>query len=136
MKIIIIGCGRVGAALAYQMYLKKNQVTVIDQKEAAFEKLPHDFQGRVVEGDALIRETLHRAGIAEADALAAVTSSDSTNIVIGHLAKAEYRLPKVVVRNYDPAWQPALEAFGLEIVGSASLEVQRMDDLLSASSSQ
>jgi len=131
MNVIIVGCGRVGSALAYQLYEKHFQVTVVDHRSYAFEKLHPEFQGRVVEGDCLTENTLRRAGIENAEALAAVTDSDSINIVIAHVARDIYRVPKVVLRNYDPDWQPVYAAFGLPIVGSASLEVQRMDELLS-----
>lgn len=131
MNVIIVGCGRVGSTLAYQLYEKHDQVTVVDHRSSAFDKLHPEFHGRVVEGDCLNQNTLRRAGIEHADALAAVTDSDSINIVVAHVAKAIYQVPKVVVRNYEPGWQPLFAAFGLPVVGSASLEVNRMDELLS-----
>ncbi|HNB54738.1 MAG TPA: NAD-binding protein, partial [Anaerolineales bacterium] len=73
MKVIIVGCGRVGSALAHQLNKKGHLVTVIDQNAAAFNALPNDFHGRLVEGDALVKNVLQRAEIAQADGLVAVT---------------------------------------------------------------
>lgn len=130
MKVIVVGCGRLGSALAYRLYKKGHHVTVTDQAAAAFDKLPSDFQGRVVQGDVLARDVLYRAGIEQADALAAVTSSDSTNAVVAHIARSVYHVPHVVVRNYAPHWQPLHEAFGLPTVGSTSWGAQRIEALL------
>jgi len=130
MNIIVVGCGRVGSTLAYQLYKKGHQVTVVDQAASAFDNLPADFHGRMEEGDVLSRDVLYRAGIEQADALATVTNSDSVNAVVAHVARTVYHVPNVVVRNYDPRWQPLHEAFGLQVVSSASWGVQRMEELL------
>jgi len=130
MKVIVVGCGRVGAALAYQLYKKGHQVTVIDQGDTAFDNLPPDFHGRTVEGEVLAQEVLRRAGIEQADSLTAVTNSDSVNAVIAHVARTVYHVPNVVARNYEPRWRPLQEAFGLQVVSSASWGVQRIETLL------
>lgn len=134
MKVIVVGCGRVGSVLAYQLYKKGHQVAVIDQGDTAFDNLPPDFNGRTVEGEVLAQDVLHRAGIEHADSLAAVTSSDSVNAVIGHVARTVYHVPNVVVRNYEPGWRPLQEAFGLQVVSSASWGAQRIEELLSSPS--
>ncbi len=134
MNVIVVGCGRVGAALAYQLDKKGHQVTVIDQVVSAFDNLPPDFHGRMEEGDVLSQEVLHRAGIQQADGLAAVTNSDSVNAVVAHVARTVYHVPNVVVRNYDPRWRPLYEAFGLQVVSSTSWGAQRMEELLSNAS--
>ena len=134
MNTIIVGCGRVGASLAYQLYKKGHQVTVIDQGDSAFDNLPPDFHGRTVEGEVLARDVLHRAGIEQADSLAAVTDSDSVNAVIAHVARTVYHVPNVVVRNYEPNWLPLQEAFGLQVISPASWGAQRIEELLSGSS--
>ena len=123
-----------GAALAYQLHRKGHQVTVIDQGDSAFDNLPPDFHGRTVEGEVLDRDVLHRAGIEQADSLAAVTDSDSVNAVIAHVARTVYHVPNVVVRNYEPRWLPLQEAFGLQVVSSASWGAQRIEELLSGAS--
>jgi trk system potassium uptake protein len=130
MKIIVVGCGRLGAELAYRLFQTGHRVTVIDQVAAAFDNLPPDFRGRTLEGEALSQDVLTRAGIAGADGLAAVTNSDSLNAVVARIANAKYGLSNVVVRNYDPHWRPVHEAFGSQVVSSASWGAQRIVDLL------
>ena len=130
MNVIIIGCGRVGADLAYRLFQNGHQVTVVDQSAAAFERLPPEFRGRTVEGEALFQDVLHRAGIEHADALAAVTSSDAINAVIAHVARTVYHVPNVAVRNFDPKWRTVLETFGLQLVSPASWGAQRLEELL------
>jgi trk system potassium uptake protein TrkA len=130
MNVIVVGCGRVGAHLAYRLAQKRHQVTVIDQDLAAFDNLPSDFGGRTVEGEVLAQGVLHRAGIEHVDGLAAVSNSDSLNAVVAHLARITYQVPQVVVRNYDPRWRSLQEAFGFQVVSSASWGAQRLEDLL------
>lgn len=130
MNVIVVGCGRVGSDLAYRLFHKGYRVTVIDRIALAFNNLPADFRGRTLEGDVLSEAMLHRAGIENADALAAVTSSDSLNGVIGHIAATVYHVPSVVVRNYDPRHRPLVEAFGLQVVSSSIWGAQRIEELL------
>jgi trk system potassium uptake protein TrkA len=130
MKVIVVGCGRVGSQLAYRLFQKGHQVTVIDQVAMAFDNLPPDFRGRTVEGEVLSQGVLRRAGIEQADGLAAVTNSDSLNAVVAYLARTTYDIPNVVVRNYDPRWRPLQEAFGLQVISSASWGAQRLEELL------
>jgi trk system potassium uptake protein TrkA len=131
MRIIVLGCGRAGSALAYQLHKKGHQVTVIDQDASAFDNLPADFQGRLIEGDVLTRNVLQRAEIESADSLAAVTNSDSLNVLLAHIARTEFHIPRVVARNYDPRQRPLQEAFGLPVVSSASWGAERIEELLS-----
>jgi trk system potassium uptake protein TrkA len=131
MRVIVVGCGRVGSALANQLYKKGHLVTVIDQKASAFDNLPVDFRGRTIEGDVLSRDVLHRAEIEDSDALAAVTSSDSLNALIAHIARTEYQVSKVVSRNYDPRQLLLQKAFDIPVVASASWGVQRIEELFS-----
>lgn len=131
MRVIIVGCGRLGSALASQLYRNGHQVTVIDQNQTAFDNLPTDFHGRVIEGDVLTRNVLQRAEIEQADALAAVTRSDSLNALAAHIARTEYKVARVVARNYNPRQRPLQEAFGIPIVGSASWGVRQIEDVLS-----
>ncbi len=131
MRIIVVGCGQLGSALAYQLYLIGHQVTVIDQDGAAFDNLSLDFHGRTIKGDALARNVLQRAEIEDADALAAVTSSDSLNVLVAHIARTEFQVAKVLARNNDPRQRSLQEAFGVPIVGSANWGAQRIIGLLS-----
>ena len=130
MEIIVVGCGRVGAELAYGLYQRQHLVTVIDEEASAFETLPPDFRGKTVEGEVLAPDVLHRAGIETAQGLAAVTSSDSLNAVVAHLARSIYHIPNVVVRAYDPSQRPLLESFGLQFVSPSTWGAQRIEELL------
>jgi trk system potassium uptake protein TrkA len=120
MDVIVAGCGRVGAVLAYQLYKKDNVVTVIDQNVLAFENLPTDFNGRVIEGDVLDLKVLQRAGIEKADAFVAATDRDSVNAVAGHLAMTVFNISNVVVSESGTSLEIGDHAFGLQSVGSAS----------------
>ena len=130
MILLVVGCNRLGSSLAYYLSNLGHQVTVIDQSASSFDNLPADFHGRVVEGDILTRDVLHRAEIDSAEALVAVTNSDTLNAVVAHMAEIVYNIPNVVVRNYDPRWQPFQDAFGLQIVSSVSWGIHRITDLL------
>jgi trk system potassium uptake protein TrkA len=130
MKVIVVGCGRVGAELAYRLSQRSHKVTVVDMKAEAFHNLPVDFRGRIVEGEALNKEVMERAGISEADALAAVTSSDALNATVAHVARTFYSVPSVIVRNFDSRWRAMHEAFGLQVVSSSSWGAQRIEELL------
>ncbi len=130
MKVVVVGCGRLGAELATRLFQRGNEVSVIDTSEAAFSKLPANFEGRLNEGDAINRDVLHRAGVERADAVAAVTDSDVLNAVVGHLARSYYNVPNVVVRNHDPRYRPILEVFGLQVVSALSWGAQRVEEMI------
>ena len=130
MNIIVVGCGRVGAELAYRLFRRGHQVTVIDYLSAAFNNLPPDFRGRTIQGEVLNQQVLHRAGIEKADGLALVTSSDSVNAVVAHAVRIVYGISNIVIRNYDPRWRSLYEHFGLQVVSSSSWGAQRIEELL------
>lgn len=130
MNYIIIGCGRVGAELAYRLFKKGHNISVIDQVAAAFDNLPPDFLGRTVEGEALNQTVLRRAGIESADGLAAVTNSDPLNAIVAHIARISFNIPNIVVRNFDPHYRSLHEAFGLQVISSSSWGAQRIEELL------
>lgn len=131
MNVVVIGCGRLGSDLAYRMFQRGHNVSIIDQSPAAFNNLPSDFEGRTNEGDALNQDVLQRAGMATADAVAIMTNSDSLNAVLGHLARSEYNIKNVIVRNYDPILRPLLEAFELQNIASTVWGAQRAEEMLS-----
>lgn len=131
MKIIVIGCGRLGAKLAYRLYQKGHDVAVVDRVAPAFDNLPPDFRGHTLEAEVLNEDVLRRAGIVEAEGLAAVTNSDTINAVVAHVANTIFHVPHVVARNYDPRFLSMHEAFGLQVVSSSSWGAQRIEELLS-----
>jgi trk system potassium uptake protein TrkA len=130
MNIIVVGCGRVGAELAYRLFQNGHRVTVIDITASAFANLPPDFRGRTLEGEPLNQDLLRRAGIDQADGIALVTSSDSVNAVVAHFAREVYGVTNIVVRNYEPQWRSMYEIFNLQVVSSSSWGAQRLEELL------
>ena len=130
MNFIVVGCGRVGAELAYRLFKSGHQVIVVDSNRESFNRLHPDFRGRTLEGEGLAENVLDRAGIKEADGLAAVTNSDTLNAVVSHTARTFYHVPVVVARNYDPALRVVIEAFGLQTVSSTFWGAQRVEELL------
>jgi len=134
VRIIVVGCSRVGADLAYRLYQQGHEVAVVDEDAAAFDDLPSDYRGRTVEGEALSRNVLRAAGIEHAEGLAAVSNSDALNVVVAHVARTVFQVPYVVVRNHNPRWRPLYEVFGLQVVSPTSWDVQRVEELLTQSS--
>jgi len=134
MQYIVVGSGRLGATLAYQLFLNQHKVTVIDLDDRAFANLPPDFRGRTIEGEVLNQGMLNRAGIAQARGVAAVTSSDPVNVVICHIAREVYKVPHVVARNYDPRWLPLFDSFGVQTVSSPLWAAERMEALIATPS--
>jgi trk system potassium uptake protein len=130
MNVVIVGCGRVGAELAYNLFEKGHKVSLIDRTEEAFTGLHPNFRGRTIEGEGLEQEVLHRAGIEHADALVAVTNSDPVNAVVAHIARTVYHVPNVIVRNFDYHRRPLIEAFNLQMVSPTSWGAQRIEELL------
>ena len=130
MKFIVVGCGRVGAQLASRLFGQGHQVTVVDIIASAFDNLDPSFRGRTLEGDVLAQDMLRRAGIEGTDGLAAVTSSDTLNAVIAHIARTVFHVPNVVARNYEPRFTPMYEAFGIQIVAASMWGAQRIEELL------
>lgn len=130
MFFIVVGCGRVGAELAFRLFRRGHEVAVIDQVGTSFQNLSPDYRGRTVEAEVLAEDVLRRAGIEQADGLAAVTNSDPVNAVVAHVARSIYRVPNVVLRNYDPRWRPLHEAFGHQMIGSTAWGAERIEELL------
>ena len=130
MNLIIVGCGRIGSELAFTVLQDGHQVTVIDRSAASFERLGTDFRGRTICSDVLNQDVLTRAGIEDADGLAAVTSDDATNFVVARAAKEIFQVSNVVVRAYDPRRHETFEALGIRSIASSSWGAERLYQLL------
>lgn len=130
MKIIVTGCGRLGSGLAQAMARRGHAVTVVDEDPAAFERLGPSFKGRTVAGSPIDREALLAAGVERADGLAAVTASDETNMVSARVALQVFRVPRVVVRLYDPLKAEIYRRLGLQTITPITWGINRIADLL------
>jgi trk system potassium uptake protein TrkA len=129
MKIIIVGCGRVGVELALALH-QNHQVSVIDRNAASFDRLGLHFAGRTVQGHAMDRTALERAGIETANAVAAVTSSDNVNAIVARIAQDLYHVARVVARIYNPRRAPIYEKLDLQTVSSSTWGAHRIEQLL------
>jgi trk system potassium uptake protein TrkA len=129
-EIIIVGCGRVGVELAQSVDRRGHPVAVMDANPRAFDRLAPDFRGRTVLGDALDFQALKRAGIETAHGLAAVTASDSANIVVSRVARDLFKIGHIVARVYDPIHGPTYEMLGIQTVATSLWGAQRIEQLL------
>jgi len=125
MKIVIMGCGRVGAELATLLDREGQEVTILDIDPDAFGQLPSDFEGTCVVGNGIDQDVLQRVGLADADAFVAVTPGDNRNVMASQVAKHIFDVPKVVCRIFDPIRQDLYHSLGLETI-SPTREVARL----------
>lgn len=130
MKIIVIGCGRMGAGLAQALSLQGHAVIAVDADPAAFDRLGPSYKGKKIAGSAIDRETLLAAGIERADGLAAVTASDGANVVASRLAMQVFHVPRVVARLYDPRKAEIYRRLGLHTITPVTWGIHRMAELL------
>ena len=130
MKVVILGCGRVGATLADMLSRVGHTVSVIDQSSDAFQRLSPDFQGTTTVGNGVDEDVLVRAGIRDADAFAAVTNGDNRNIMASQIAKEIVKVKKVVCRIYDPSREETYHELGLETISPTIVGSQLIFDAI------
>ena len=130
MKVIIMGCGRVGARLAGSMSADGHEVTILDTDSYSFRRLPPDFKGTALIGDGTHEAALKIAGIEEADAFVAVTQGDNRNVMASQIAKHIFNVPRVLCRIYDPLRQEMYSTLGLETISPTSVFAQLIKEKL------
>ena len=130
MKVIIMGCGRVGEQLARLMDKEGHAVTIIDINPDAFKRLGPSFRGGKVRGIGFDRDVLLTAGIENADAFAATSSSDNANIIAARIARNIFKVPRVVARIYDPRTAEMYERLGLRTISSTIWGAERFRELI------
>jgi trk system potassium uptake protein len=118
VHFVIMGCGRVGAALALTLQRRGHDVAVIDQDEASFRRLGPEFSGLQVKGVGFDRDVLRSAGTEQAYAFAAVSSGDNSNIIAARVARETFGVERVVARIYDPARAEIYERLGIPTVAT------------------
>jgi len=130
MKVVIMGCGRVGARLAGLLAADRHTVTVLDTDAYSFRRLPPDFSGTALVGNGLDEEALKRAGIEGADAFVAVTQGDNRNVMAAQIAKHIFNVPKVVCRIYDPLRRDLYSSLGLEAISPTTVFAEILKEKL------
>jgi trk system potassium uptake protein TrkA len=130
MKVVIMGCGRVGARLAELLAADGHTVTVLDTDAYSFRRLPPEFNGTALIGSGADEETLKKAGIEEADIFVALTQGDNRNVMAAQIAKHIFNVPRVVCRIYDPLRQELYNTLGLETFSPTTIFAQMLKEKL------
>jgi len=126
VKALVIGCGRVGSAVALELDRLGWEVTAIDEKEDALHRLGEHWAGGFVVGHGMDIDVLKRAGIEESDAVVVATDGDNTNLVIGQLAQKRFEIEMTVVRVLDPARAAVYKELGLWTVSPTSTAIETL----------
>ena len=126
MHVVIMGCGRLGSTLAHNLESRGHSVAVIDQNADAFRRLGSDFGGITVTGVGFDRDVMRAAGIDKADAFAAVSSGDNSNIISARLARETFGVSRVVARIYDSRRAQVYERLGIPTVATIRWAADRM----------
>jgi trk system potassium uptake protein TrkA len=130
VKIVILGCGRVGATLATMLDRAGHTVSVVDQSSDAFQRLNPDFSGDTIAGNGVDEDILIRAGIRDADAFVAVTNGDNRNIMASQIAKEIFKVKKVMCRIYDPIREETYHELGLDTISPTIIGAQMFFDAI------
>jgi trk system potassium uptake protein TrkA len=125
VHIIVVGCGRVGSELAMELSEEGHSVVVIDKNRDNLRRLTH-FHGKTIVGSGFDRDVLFQAEATTADALAAVTSGDNTNILCARIARDHYNIKNVVARIYDPARADIYMKLGIPTVATSLWTTQQV----------
>ena len=128
MKVVIMGCGRVGAQLAALLDSEGHKVAILDTDDYSFRRLPSAFSGTALLGNGTDEDILKRAGIEEADAFVAVTQGDNRNVMAAQIAKHMFNVPKVICRIYDPLRRELYSTLGLEAFSPTTIFAQMLKE--------
>jgi trk system potassium uptake protein TrkA len=130
MKVVIMGCGRVGAQLAASLDTEGHTVAVLDNDAYSFRRLPPTFSGTALMGNGIDEEALKRAGIEDADAFVVVTQGDNRNVMAAQIAKHIFNVPRVICRIYDPLRRDLYSTLGLEAISPTTVFAQLLKEKL------
>jgi trk system potassium uptake protein TrkA len=134
VKLVVIGCGRVGSSVARELAGEGWDVTAIDEKEEALARLGARWAGGFVVGHGMDAEILRRAGVPDADAVVVATDGDNTNIVIGQVVEKRWDVPCVVVRVLDPARADFYAARGMRTVCPTQTAIAKLAEAVRSES--
>jgi len=133
VKVVVMGCGRVGARVASVLDHNGHDVAVIDTHSRAFRRLSADFSGQTIIGTGIDEDTLRSAGIDSAGAFVAATNGDNRNIMASQVVQKIFGVPKVICRIYDPVREETYRRLGLSTVCPTTLiSAQILDQVMSA----
>lgn len=130
MRVVILGCGRVGAGLANQLDAEGHEVTIIDRNSDQFRRLDPEFGGTAVVGQGIDQDILRRAGIEQADFFIALTNGDNTNAMAAQIAQQVFSVPRVIARIYDPVREEMYRNLGLETYCPTTLGMSKVRELM------
>ena len=128
MKVIVVGCGRVGSAVALELDRTGWEGTAVDETEDALHRLGEHWSGGFVVGHGMDAEILRRAGVPDADAVVVATDGDNTNLVIGQVAQRQFDIETTIVRVLDPARAKVYAKLGLRTVCPTSTAIEILTD--------
>ncbi len=131
MKVIIVGCGKLGSGLARNLAAKGHKVTIIDSEPEAFKLLGKDFTGDIITGVGFDKDILEKAQIRLADAIIACSKSDEANALIGRISRNIYKVPRVISRLYDPRRAEIYRSLGIQTISTTTWGVQQATEMLS-----
>jgi trk system potassium uptake protein TrkA len=134
VKIVIMGCGRVGAELAAMLDEEGHNVTILDREPDSFRRLPPGFGGQRQVGNGIDQEVLARIGVSEADAFVAVTQGDNRNVMAAQMAKHIFGVPKVICRIYDPIREEIYHGLGMETISPTKVGARLLKEALARDS--
>jgi trk system potassium uptake protein TrkA len=128
VKAVIVGCGRVGSAVAKRLDRARWEVAVVDEREEALDLLGEPWRGDFVLGHGMDSDVLERAGVEGADMLVAATDGDNTNLVVAQIARERYRIERVVARIHDPARAEFYTGRGFDVVSPTRIAIEQLVD--------
>jgi len=135
-KVMVMGCGRVGAALATDLAREGNRVLVLDTDPAAFRFLPDDFNGTKVVGNGIDVDTLRKIGIADMDVFVSATRGDNRNVMAAQIAKHIFGVPVVATRVFDPLREEMYRNMGLRTINPTRVQARRLKRMVEAASDE
>jgi trk system potassium uptake protein TrkA len=135
LKVVVMGCGRVGARISAILDHNGHDVSVVDLDSRAFRRLPADFRGDTVIGTGIDEDVLRSAGIERAAAFVAVSGGDNQNIMAAQVARLVFEVPEVVCRIYDPVREDTYRRLGLTtICPTTTVSAMILDHVIGADS--
>lgn len=132
-RVIVVGCGRLGANIANTLCNEQKDITVIDKDKSSFQRLSPDFSGKVLLGEGVEFSLLREAEIRSASMMIAVTNDDNTNILISQMAREIFYIGQVIARISDPEKVSLCESFGINVINPIILAKKEIESLLGIS---